>query len=205
MKSLSLNKIYEWPVMTRSLIIGLVCAIVFYLGYSWDLSDMKSKLLSEQQKEQDIFSQLDLIISQQQASQDAISHLSKLQGTLNEWKTKLIKYSALPDLLNQILKIGSDNRLHISLFNPEDEIKMGSYTKVPIKAIVVGSYHQIATFISQVANMPNIVEIDDFTLSSDNKPDVIGAKLAGQANAENLITAKLSLGVYVLGETNNHA
>lgn len=206
MQKLTLNfkNIYEWPLITRILIIGLVCAVVFYLGYWLDTSSLNEDLENTQRKEEDIKEQLKLVISKEEMTKNELSQFDMLEKLLSQWQKRMITYSELPEILNQILKIGATNHLHFSLFNPGQEVKEGSYLKVPIKVIAVGSYHQLGDFISQVANLPWIVVVGDFTLSKENKNDVLGAKLAEQATAENLLTAELTLEVYHFGEKSGH-
>ncbi len=45
-----------------------------------------------------------------------------------------------------------------------------------------------------------LVAIGDFTISTENKNDVLGAKLAQEANSGNLLTTELTLIVYLLPE-----
>lgn len=200
MKNLSLNNIYDWPLTTRGLIIGLICAVVIYCGYLWDLSALKERLITVQQDEQNIKQNLELVIKKQVSLKEEISRLSQSQDMLNQWQKKLIHYSELPNVLNEILKVGASNHLHFSLFNPGAEILSDDYFKVPIKVIAVGSYHQLADFISQVANMPWIIVISNFSITNEVKTDVLGAKLATQAEAENLLTAEINLDIYHLVE-----
>lgn len=203
MKNLNLNfkNIHEWPLITRILIIGLICAVVFYLGYWWDVSNLNERLVNTEHQEQDIKDQLKLVITKEEKTKSDLSQFAKLEKLLKQWQNTLINYSELPEILNQILKIGATNHLYFSQFNPAQEVKEEQhYLKVPIKVVVVGSYHQIADFISQVANLPWIVVVGDFTISKENKNDVLGSKLAERANAENLLTAELTLEVYHLAD-----
>lgn len=186
--------------MIRGLIIGLVCAIVFYLGYLVDIAGLKKQLVVSQQQEADLKRQLELTILKQAVIRDDLSQFSELQRLLNRWQKEFITYAELPQLIDKILKIGAANHLHFSLFNPGAEVKEGLYYKIPIKVIVAGNYHQLADFVSQVANMPSIVVVGNFIVSNENRNDMLGAKLAAQAAAENLLTATLILEVYRLAE-----
>lgn len=198
--SFDFKNIYSGSLMIRGLIIGLVCAIVFYLGYLVDIAGLKKQLVVSQQQEADLKRQLELTILKQAVIRDDLSQFSELQRLLNRWQKEFITYAELPQLIDKILKIGAANHLHFSLFNPGAEVKEGLYYKIPIKVIVAGNYHQLADFVSQVANMPSIVVVGNFIVSNENRNDVLGAKLAAQAAAENLLTATLILEVYRLAE-----
>ena len=51
-------------------------------------------------------------------------------------------------------------------------------------------------FISQVANMPSIIVIGDFTISNESSNALLGEKLAQQAEAQHLLSAEMTLDVY---------
>lgn len=198
MAKYDLNNIYEWPITTRYLIVGLLCVVVFYLGYMWDIADMKARIANNQTKVADLKTQLEFVIDKEAKIEKETAQLPKLEENLIEWQKKLVNYGDLPELLSEILKIGANNQLHFILFNPGDEKKVDLYVKVPIKIIVVGGYHQLATFVSQVANMPLIVAIGNFSISKENKSDTLGAKLANDANDSNLLTAEFEFDIYHL-------
>lgn|SRR3990167_3195627 len=227
---MNLNNIHEWPLLTRMLLLGVVFFIVLYLGYRFDLSKKKQDLSRAEQQEVDLKQQIELVIRKGKNMQAEVSRLPERQAELVKWKKQLISYDNLPELLNEILKLGGENGLIFSLFTPAESVKVMlpsassksadasnsdapinlgaiapqdnatviSYAKVPIKVVVVGNYHQIASFISQVANMQWIVAIGNFTLSNENQAALLGEKLATQAGARNLLSAELMLDVYYL-------
>ena len=41
------------------------------------------------------------------------------------------------------------------------------YTELPIKIDVIGDYHQFGHFVSEVAKLPRIVSLHDFTIQAD--------------------------------------
>lgn len=202
MKKMTLNNIYEWPIMTQLLLLGLIFAVVFYLGYRFDLSTQMKNLSRAEQQEGDLKQQIELVIRKNKAMEVEVSHLKQLQTELDKWSKQLVPYKSLPEVLNQILKLGADNHLYISSFTPEKSVPIEkmNYNKVAIKTVVVGSYQQIADFISQIANMESIVVIGDFSISSENQAMVLGDKLAKQAELQHLLSAEINLSIYHLPE-----
>lgn len=216
MNNMSLNNIHEWPLITRLLLLILVFLAVFYLGYRFHLAGQVQSLSRAHQQEVDLKQQIEFIVQKNQAIKSEVSRLPKLQAELVKWKRQLVNYNDLPDLLNQILKLGADNSLFFSSFTPGDSVKVAvaeagaasaqsdppastaniSFDKVPIKVVVVGTYHQLAAFISQLANLPLIVAIENFTVSNESQATLLGESLAKQAEARHLLTAELTLDVY---------
>lgn len=236
MTKLSLNNIHEWPLMTKLLLFFLVFCASLYLGYRYDLSSQIQKLSRAEQQEVDLKQQVELVITKSNIIKSEVAHLPEMQAELGKWKKQLVDYNDLPEVLNQILKLGGDNHLYFSLFSPGASVKVTleqksaetpaaatgaapapapvdasaapppqkeviQFNKVPIKVVVVGNYHQLADFISQVANMPYVVSIGNFTLSNENQTGLLGETLAKQAQEQNLLTAELALDVYHTGES----
>jgi type IV pilus assembly protein PilO len=226
MKKMNLSNIYEWPLITKLLLFGLVFILAFYLGYWFDLSGQVQNLSHAKQQEDDLMQQIELVIRKDKLIQADVARLPGLQTELIKWKKQLVSFKELPELLNMVLKLGGDNHLFFSLFSPgepenvtltadstpanppdqaavvpEQNAKKIIYVKVPIKVVVVGNYHQIASFISEVANMAWVVAIRNFTISNENETALLGAKLAKQAEAQRLLSAELMLDVYHLPES----
>src|SRR3990167_397753 len=105
MKSMTLSNIHEWPLMTRVLMLGLVFAATFYIGYRFDLAAQMLKLTRAQQQEVDLKEQVELTIRKNKMIQADISRLPALQAELETWTKQLIGYKDLPELLNDILKV----------------------------------------------------------------------------------------------------
>lgn len=202
MKKLDLNNIHEWPLATRCVVIALLCVVVFYIGYKWDIASLQKKLQTTQAEESDLKLQYQAVIKKQMAARAELTYFNEIGVLLTQWQQKLIRYNEIPELLNQILKIGNNNSLYFSLFDPGDATDDNHYQKIPIKIIAVATYHQLADFISQIANLPWIIVIDNFSISSDNKNDVLGNKLAETANSQNLLTLNLMLDIYYKPDSN---
>lgn len=196
MNKLDFNNIHEWPIVTRCIVIALVCVVVFYIGYKWDIAALQKKLQTSHSEESNLKLEYESIIKKQSDAKIKLAHFNESRVLLNEWQKKLITYNQLPELLNQILKIGNNNSLYFSLFEPGEAVNDNHYQKIPIKVIAAANYHQIADFVSQIANLPWIVVIDNFTISNENKNSVLGTKLAETANAQHLLTLEMIIAIY---------
>jgi type IV pilus assembly protein PilO len=49
----------------------------------------------------------------------------------------------------------------------EPEIEKEFYTELPIKIEVIGDYHQFGNFVSEVAKLPRIVSLHDFSIKTE--------------------------------------
>lgn len=194
-----IKNITNLPLKAQLLVSSIFFFVILYFGYLWDFSALNRQIASGKQQEQDLKIQVEALIDDLADLNDEISQLPKLKEMLQTWQAKLVKPSELPDLLNEILKVGTNNQLQFDLFNPGAEVKEDLYYQVPIKTIVTGDYNQIASFLSQVANMPWIVVIDNFVINKGQNK-LYEKKIAEQPGYANRLTAEITLEVYHLAE-----
>lgn len=199
---LNAKNFYDWPLGLKLLVVAIIILMVIAIGYWWDIGAMKDELRTSREKESELKLQYESGVRRENKLNDELKRFNQMRNILISWKKKIIRHSQLPEALNDILKLGGMNGLHFTFFSPGEESKEGPYRRLPIRAIVVGNYHQIAQFLSQVANLPWIVVIGDFILSNENKPDAIGQKLAEQADRQNLLTGELNFEIYHFPDPN---
>jgi type IV pilus assembly protein PilO len=224
--------IYAWPLKAQLLAVALLCAVVLFLAYFFDLSNLSGTLTKSRSKEIQLKKEMAVIFKDEATIRTSLKYVQQIEQALQTLKKEIISYTKLPELLNQMLNIGEKHQIHFHLFSPEaqevikimavvipeEPVKKGKalpkknkeepksleiYAKVPIKIIAVGSYHDLSTFISLVANMQHIVSIGNFTLTNENKNAVLGEALAKQALSQNLLTLELTLEVPFLREGKN--
>lgn len=196
MKTLNFNNIYDWPLSARRIVMGILFLLVFLFGYWWSISPLTRSYQDLVLGEDDLKQQFEMIVVKKEVLQAQVVQFPVFQHLLESWKRQLPKELDLPEELNEILKVGASHHIFFSLFDPGDQMKDVPYWHVPIKMIIVGDYDQLSAFISQLANMPWILEVGNITISDENRNDVLGAKLASIANQQNLLTAEINLGIY---------
>lgn len=189
------KKIYQWPVGPRVIVFLVAALIVFLICYMIDIPSFKSIIEYDVKQEADMKQQLQLMLDQQITVKGNIAQLPAIKALLQEWQQKIITKPELQSLQNEILKLGQNNQLKINVFNPDDEVKDGIYYKIPVAIDMSGTYDQIANFISQLANMPKLININSFIVSrlqDDNKaPQEIKP-----LNSDEVLNAKVDIEIY---------
>jgi type IV pilus assembly protein PilO len=89
-----------------------------------------------------------------------------LEQKLAEALTELPEKKDVEELLAQLNDIGKKSGLEISTVEPGPESSANFYAKIPVKMVVAGNYHEIATFLQEVANMRRIVNVNNIKLST---------------------------------------
>src|SRR5579885_2198954 len=187
------NKMYEWPLPARAFILVFVFSLVVYLGYFFDLSSYNYQIRNSIEQESDLKQQLMLLINKQATMKNEIIQLPKLKNTLALWQQKIISKTGLPGLLDQILKYGEDNQIKIKTLDPGNEVKDGMYYKNSVKIDMTGTYDEIANYISQIANMPEMIIIDKYTLSKEIVDLSANSK---PLNSDDILSADLTIDIY---------
>ena len=78
----------------------------------------------------------------------------------------------IPSLIIDISEKGVSNGLEIALFEPLTELSKEFYAEKPIKLIALGTYQELATFVSDISGLPRIVTIHNINLqAADEETD----------------------------------
>jgi type IV pilus assembly protein PilO len=103
-----------------------------------------------------------------------------LEQKLAEALTELPENKDLEELLAQFNDNGKKSGLEISKVEPGKEAVNGSdfFARIPIKMSVNGSYHEIAMFLQELANMRRIVNVNNIKLT---QPSVKNEKVMLQS------------------------
>lgn len=80
-------------------------------------------------------------------------------------KEQLPSETEIPDLLVDVTQLGLSRGLVFEQFEPRNEVGKGFYKEKPVKIIVSGKYHEMANFVSDVAALSRIVNVDDFEIT----------------------------------------
>ena len=70
----------------------------------------------------------------------------------------------IPDLLSSISNLARDAGLEVVLFRPSPEQAKDFYAEVPVSIAVQGTFHQVATFFDDVAQLSRIVNINQISI-----------------------------------------
>ena len=109
--------------------------------------------------------------------------LIKQKELVNEYvlaiEKQLPSKAEMDALLSDINQAGIGRGLRFELFKPGSVNVKEYYAELPIQIKVTGSYHDIATFTSDIANLPRIVTLNDMKITG-----VKGGQLGLDATAK---------------------
>ncbi|MEH8021743.1 MULTISPECIES: type 4a pilus biogenesis protein PilO [Rheinheimera] len=164
---LDLENMGSWPAAAKVIFAALLAIAVIVLSYFLLVDSKIDELSTATNKETELRQvyrtkyaaavNLDLYKQQMVEMEQTFSFLLKQLPTTHE----------TPGLLDDITYVGTTSGLTFIRINWEPEIEKEFYTELPIKIEVVGDYHQFGNFVSEVAKLPRIVSLHDFSITTE--------------------------------------
>ena len=170
LQSLDAKNPGAWPTWARYGAVGLLFAIILIAGAYFLIKPEMDTYAQLQADEETL--RADFVTKQQKAAalDDYKAQLEEMRKNFGSMLRQLPNKTEVPSLLNDISQTRVAASLEEELFKPSPEAMKEFYAEMPNQIIVTGSYHQMGTFVSNIAILPRIVTVDDV----DIRP--IGAK-----------------------------
>ena len=164
-RNLNTRDVSTWPILPR---IAAVCALILVVlaaGYYFYWSDQLEELQRGQDEEITLKSQFR--DKQQQAVN--LEPLRKQKELATQYVARLEKQlpskSEMDALLSDINQAGIGRGLQFELFKPGSVTVRDYYAELPISVRLIGTYHDIAAFTSDIASLPRIVTLNNMSIA----------------------------------------
>jgi type IV pilus assembly protein PilO len=166
LSEIDFNNMGAWPKAGKVGLALVVAATVMLLSYFFLIETQVTNLETAQQKE------LDLRVDYQKKYVMAINlelyqqQMLEMEKTFSVLLKQLPATHETPGMLDDITFAGTSVGLTFVRINWMPEIEKEFYTELPIQIEVIGDYHQIGNFVSEIAKLPRIVSLHDFVIQS---------------------------------------
>ena len=158
-----------WPILPRTLLCVLIAAGVATFLWFFKLSEFEDELVAEQNTEQTLRNdyQQKLIKA---VSLDALKkQREQIQQYVIQLEKQLPSKAEMSALLSDINQAGLGRSLQFELFRPGQVVVKDYYAELPISIRVVGKFHDIGAFASDVANLSRIVTLNNVAIAPPQK------------------------------------
>jgi type IV pilus assembly protein PilO len=164
LRNIDFNDVARWPKPVKIAAIALICVAVLGAGLWFDTRVQMESLEATRNKERTLKN--DFLAKQNKAaSLDAyIEQMEEMRLSFGAMLRQLPSRTEVAELLVDISQTGIENGLEFELFRPESERPAEFYAELPIKIKVTGDYHEFGRFVSDIASLPRIVTLQDFTI-----------------------------------------
>jgi len=182
LSNIDFNDVARWPMFLKVIVIILLCGAVLGAGIWFDTRNQLDILEKSVKKEQEL--KKTFVTKQNKAANlaDYRAQMDDMKRSFGTMLRQLPGETEVEALLVDISQTGLANGLEFELFKPGTETPAEFYAELPIQIKVLGNYHDFGRFVSDVAALPRIVTLQDFSI----KP----AKGKGQSGLIMEATAK---------------
>lgn len=171
LRNIDFNDVARWPKAVKVIAIVLLSAAVLGSGVWFDTRPQLEQMEKTRQKEKGLKEQF--VTKQAKAANlDAYkAQMEEMRRSFGTMLRQLPSRTEVAELLVDVSQTGLQNGLEFELFKPEGERPADFYAELPIKIKVAGSYHEFGRFVSDVAALPRIVTLEDFTIGAASSKD----------------------------------
>jgi len=172
------------PMPVKSVLLAVIFILLLALGYYFLLSPALETLDQEKAKEQQLRDVFFAKKSQAINLEAYRAQMVEIEKTFGALLRQLPDKSQIDGLLTDINQAGLSRGLEFELFKPGSETQAEFYAEMPIAIKVVGAYHDLGAFASDISRLSRIVTISNVAVvpqgsGKDGKP--ADAKAAGNS------------------------
>ncbi len=160
-RNLNTRDVGTWPIVPRIAAVLLLVVLVLLAGWYFFWSDQLDELQRGEAEEATLKAQY------KDKLQQAINlePLKKQKELATQYVARLEKQlpskAEMDALLSDINQAGVGRGLQFELFRPGQVTVRDYYAELPISIRLIGSYHDIAAFTSDIASLPRIVTLNN--------------------------------------------
>jgi type IV pilus assembly protein PilO len=168
LKRLNPRDIGNWPVLPKLGVLLLALLLIVAASYWFDWRLQAEELAAARKQE------LDLRDTFRRKKGQAINRdaykkqLADIEQAFGAMLKQLPNKAEMEALLTDINQAGLGRGLQFTLFRPAQQETMSEfYAELPITIRVIGAYHDIGAFASDVSQLSRIVTLNDIGVSYD--------------------------------------
>lgn len=159
------------PLPMKAVLLAMLAAALLVMGYVFMLSPNLKELKEEKAKEQglrDEYLAKKVQALKIKAYQQQVVDIQRTFGTLLK---QLPDKSEMDGLLTDINQAGLSQGLSFEGFVPMPEVYAEFYAEKPINIKVLGHYHELGAFVTEVAKLSRIVTLHNLQIQPAGKDD----------------------------------
>jgi type IV pilus assembly protein PilO len=161
------------PITVKLVLLGLLALVLLVAGYFILWSPAIADYDQAEAKEQDLRQTFLQKKSQAVKIEAYRQQMDDIEKTFGALLKQLPDRSEMDGLLTDINQSGLGRGLEFELFKPGQEVVVDFYAEMPIQIKVLGDYHDVGAFATDVSKLSRIVTLNDLSIEPLKK-DVKG-------------------------------
>jgi type IV pilus assembly protein PilO len=177
--NIDFNNAGSLPGAVKAVLLAGMFVVLFGLGYYFLWIDAFAALDTAKAKEQE----LRKVFLDKQAQAINLEgykqQMVEIEKTFGALLKQLPDKSQMDGLLTDINQAGLARGLEFELFKPGQETSAEFYAEMPISIKVLGTYHDLGAFATDISKLSRIVTLNDIAINPSNKE--LGKEAASDA------------------------
>jgi type IV pilus assembly protein PilO len=159
----------KWPLTGKALLGCALAGVVFVVGDLVYLSPSRERLRQVEAREVALQQQIAHKTGLAASLEARAQQLQRMQVKVNELTQALPGESEMPGLLEDIARLALANGLLVESVTPLDEEYQPFFHEQPVQVGVMGTYHDLAMFLTGLGSLSRIATVHDLSLRRDGK------------------------------------
>ncbi len=166
------SDISSWPYVLKLVLSGLIgvgiLVAMYFMFYQPKLESIDIAKAKEESLKSSFQDKAGLAANLPAYQQQMVEIKDRFDSVLRQ----LPEQSEVPALLTDISQAGVEQGLEFKKFKPSPPQQKNFYVRLPIQIEASGTYHQLAGFISLIANFQRVVTVGDIEIIRDGQNKV---------------------------------
>ena len=169
LRDLSVERVSNGPLRLKALVALLLVSAVLVMGYGLMLRAPLNQLAQQRDAEVMLHGEFVAKAAQVASLEAQLLSMHELEAAFSDVLKQLPGQAQVPGLLDDMSRLGQTSGLQIEHIQWSPEVLQPFYAELPLKLVLIGGYHDLGHFVSQLAGLPRIVTLHDFTLTPLNE------------------------------------
>ncbi len=162
-----------WPALPRTLLlIGLLAALLF-VGWLVYWRGLIEELEAGQKQELQLRGEFQDKVKKAVNLDDLRRQKAQVEQYVGVLEKQLPSRAEMDALLTDINQAGGGRGAQLQLFKPGQVQVKDYYAELPITVKVLGNYHDLGAFSSDIANLPRIVTLNNLNIKRQPKTGLL--------------------------------
>ena len=167
--NIDLNNVGSLPLPIKAVLLGVLGLLLVGIGYWFMWSPALDELDQSVEKEKELRTVFLAKKSQAIKIEAYRQQMVEIEKTFGALLKQLPDKSEMDGLLTDVNQAGLGRGLEFELFKPGQETVAEFYAEMPIQIKVLGGYHDLGAFATDVSKLPRIVTLNNLVIQPANK------------------------------------
>jgi len=169
--NIDFNNAGNLPLPVKAVLLAVAFVLISGAGYWFLWKPSLEELDAARNKEAEL---RDVFLNKKRQAVNLEAYkqqMVEIEKTFGALLKQLPDKSQMDGLLTDVNQAGLERGLEFELFRPGQETKADFYAVMPISIKVIGTYHNLGAFATDVAKLSRIVTLNDLSITKVNSKE----------------------------------